>query len=63
MEILKQLDELKKFIKDPDGKKKLSDLRKRIKRSESYSNKLEEYFTRTLDGEVLSDVAKELGIL
>ena len=56
--MLKKFDALVKHIKTIEGKQIAKDLRKRLKRSENYSNKLDRYFELTLDG-MEPEVAKE----
>lgn len=62
MEILKEFDELKKHITTNEGKKQAKEFRKRLKRSETYSNKLDEYFTLTHDGMEPEKAEKEVGL-
>lgn len=48
--MLKEFDELKKHIKSKEGLELAKKFRKQLKNSEKYSDKLDRYFTDTLDG-------------
>jgi hypothetical protein len=48
--ILKDFDQLRKHITTLEGKKIAKDFRKKMKRAEEYSNKLDCYFSLTHDG-------------
>jgi len=62
MTILEEFDKLKKHITSYEGKKEAKAFRVRIKRSEKYSNKLDTYFTDTLDGMEPERSKNELGL-
>lgn len=62
MNILKDFDKLRKHVKTDAGKQAFKEFRKQLKRSERYSNKLDDYFTLTHDG-VEPEVAEiEVGL-
>jgi len=48
--MIKEFDELKKHIKSKEGLVLAKKFRKQLKYSEKYSDKLDRYFTDTLDG-------------
>jgi len=62
-EILNDFDELRKHIVTDKGRELAKKFRKRLKASEKYANKLDYYFTDTLDGVSPEKSAKELGLL
>ena len=62
MSILKDFDKLKKHIKTYAGKQAAKDFRKQLKRSEQYSNKLDDYYTLTHDGVDPEIAEKEVGL-
>jgi uncharacterized protein YaaW (UPF0174 family) len=61
--ILQDFDKLKKHITTDEGKNLAKEFRKQLKRSENYANKLDAYFTDTLDGMPPEKSANELGLL
>jgi uncharacterized protein YaaW (UPF0174 family) len=61
--ILQDFDKLKKHITTDEGKNLAKEFRKQLKRSENYANKLDTYFTDTLDGMPPEKSANELGLL
>ncbi len=61
--ILKDFDKLKKHITTDEGKELAKLFRKQLKRSEKYADKLDTYFTDTLDGMPPEKSANELGLL
>ncbi len=48
--MIKEFDVLRKYIENEDGKKLAKEFRKLLKKSEKYANKLDVYFSDTLDG-------------
>lgn len=48
--ILKDFDNLRKHIHSKEGKELATKFRKQLKSSEIYANKLDLYFTDTIDG-------------
>ncbi|WP_291866599.1 hypothetical protein [Maribacter sp.] len=62
MTTLEEFDKLKKHIKTKEGKKEAKAFRIKLKRSEIYANKLETYFTDTLDGMEPDRSKNELGL-
>ena len=61
--ILKDFDKLRKHITTEEGKELAKVFRKQLKRSEKYADKLDTYFTDTLDGMSPEKSANELGLL
>lgn len=63
--ILKEFDKMRKHLKpDNKGKNALKEFRKKLKRTEKLSEKLGEYFDRSLNSGEMSDrLAKEMGLL
>jgi len=61
--ILQDFDKLRKHITTEEGKELAKAFRKQLKRSEKYSDKLDTYFTDTLDGMPPERSANELGLL
>ena len=61
--ILKDFDKLRKHITTEEGKELAKEFRKQLKRSEKYADKLDTYFTDTLDGMPPEKSAYELGLL
>jgi hypothetical protein len=61
--LLEEFDELRKHIKTEKGKKLAKEFRKRLARSEKYSEKLDTYFSDTQDGMKPEDSARDLGLL
>ena len=61
--ILQDFDKLKKHITTDEGKELAKLFRKQLKRSEKYADKLDTYFTDTLDGMPPEKSANELGLL
>lgn len=62
MSTLKDFDKLRKYISTEEGKRLAKLFRARLKRSEQYANKLDTYFTDTLDGMEPEISKKELGL-
>jgi hypothetical protein len=60
--MIKEFDELKKHIKTKEGLELAKKFRKQLKNSEKYADKLDKYFTDTLDG-VEPEIAKEKNVL
>lgn len=56
--MIKEFDELKKHIKSKEGLDLAKKFRKQLKSSEKYADKLDRYFTDTLDG-LAPELAKE----
>jgi ribose 1,5-bisphosphokinase PhnN len=61
--ILTEFDKLRKHIKTDDGKVAAKEFRKRLKRSEKYADKLDDYFVITLDGGYPEETAKSLKLI
>ena len=61
--ILQDFDKLRKHIKSEEGKKHAKEFRKKLKRYEKYADKLDTYFTDTLDGMPPERSAYELGLI
>ena len=60
--MIKELDKLKKYVSTEEGKKILKDIRKYYLKSEKYANKLDRYFSLTMDGVEPLDAQSELGL-
>lgn len=56
--MIEEFDKLKKHIQTDEGRKLAKEFRKRLKRSEKYADRLDMYFSLTLDG-VEPEKAKE----
>ena len=57
--MVKEFDKLRKHISTKEGKIAAKAFRKMLARSEKYANKLDSYFTDTLDG-METEQSKEL---
>lgn len=62
-DLIQDFDELRKHITTAKGKALATKFRRKLKNSEKYANKLDLYFTDTLDGMSPSSSAKDLGLL
>ncbi len=61
--MIEEFDKLRKHIKTEEGKALAKEFRKQLVRSVKYSEKLDTYFSDTLDGVEPSISATELGLL
>ena len=61
--MIEEFDKIRKHIKTEEGKKLAKEFRKRLVRSEKYTDKLDTYFSDTIDGITPEDSARELGLL
>jgi len=60
--MLNDFDKLRKHIQTKEGKRLAKEFRKKLKRSKKYADKLDKYFTDTLDG-IPPETAKEINNL
>nr|DAI89671.1 MAG TPA: hypothetical protein [Caudoviricetes sp.] len=63
MNTLTDFDKLRKYISDPAGKKLMTEIRKRIKSDQEFSNKLYYFFVNSMDGGEPEILAKEYKLL
>lgn len=63
MNTLEDFDKLKKYITDPEGKKLMSEVRRKIKSDKQFSNKLYYFFRDSMDGGEPENLAKEYKLL
>lgn len=60
---IEKIDKLRKSLKDKSQLKLLSEIRKEVKHSKSYTSKLCTYLSDTLDGVPPEESSRELGLL
>ena len=60
--IQEEFDKLRKYITSEEGKKEAKSFRIKLKRSEKYANKLDAYFSLTLDGVEPERAKLEIGL-
>lgn len=60
---IEKIDKLRKSLKDKSQLKLLSEIRKEVKHSKTYTHKLCDYLSYTLDGITPEEASRELGLL
>ena len=61
--IIQEFDELRKYIKTEEGRRLAKEFRKSLKRNQEYLDKLDTYFTDTMDGMEPTESATDLKLI
>ena len=61
--LIQKFDELRKYIKTEEGRRLAKEFRKSLKRNQEYLEKLDTYFTDTMDGVEPTESATDLKLI